>query len=271
MDTTAEHRLLGRGQLFGAATGVLRLDDVVLTETRYAINARLPAHAHELPMFVFVAAGSFDERFDRHQRTCGPGRLIFRPAGERHENRFLNRGGACLTIELTALDGGTGLARVDGRLRLDGSTALLAMRIYDEFRRPTAETALVVEECVAYLAGVADRRAVTAERTRPKWLEAACESIDAGLPRPVRLGELADEVQVHRVHLSRTFRRFFGCGVSDYVRRLRVHHACARIRSGGEPLSAIAGAVGFSDESHMGRAFREVMGRSPGGYRRARI
>lgn len=259
---------LGRGQLFGAITRALQLDHTTLTETTYAPGMRLPAHTHALPMFVLVAEGSFDESFDRHERTCGPRRLLYRPPGERHAQRFLGRGAACLTIELPSLMDDERLTTADGRLQLEGAPALTSMRIYDELAGPTAETPLIVDELIAILVAHAARRPSVHERRPPPWLRTAREMIDASRATPVRLAEIATTIGVHRVHLSRTFRRFFGCGVGEYARRLRVHAACAHLRAGTASGSTIACEAGFSDESHMGRTFREVMRCAPGEYRR---
>jgi AraC family transcriptional regulator len=266
---TAEH-VLARGQVFGSITRVLQLDDATLTETTYAPDARLPSHVHASPMFVLVADGSFDESFDRHERTCGPRRLVYRPPGERHAQRFLARGATCLTIELPSLANDDTLTRADGRLHLDGAPALTSMCIYDELSRPTAASSLVIEELIATLISEAARRPTLDERRPPRWLRTAREMIEASSGVSVRIADIAGAVGVHRVHLSRTFRRFFGCGVGEYVRRLRVHTACAKLRSGAHVGSTIACEAGFSDESHMGRAFRDVMHCAPGEYRRRR-
>ena len=87
---------------------------------------------------------------------------------------------------------------------------------------------------------------------------------------PITVSQLARQAGVHRGHLSRTFRRFTSGGVAEYVRRVRVHAACELMLSGDRPLSAVAASAGFSDESHMGRSFRGVMGCTPREYRRRR-
>ena len=266
--------VLRRGQLFGLTTRSLHLREVTLTETCYAPEMRLPPHTHELPMFVFVVEGSFDESFDRYDRTCGPRSLVYRPPGERHAQRFLGSGAACLTIELPFLMDDERLPASDGRLDLAGMPALTAMRVYDELARPTTESSLIIEELTVHLAAVAARRPAIYERRPPAWLGTALDVIEGSYQDTVRLADIARYVGVHRVHLSRTFRRFLGCGLGEYVRRMRVHAACGRLRGTGTStitLSAIAAEVGFSDESHMGRAFREIMLCPPAEYRTAAV
>lgn len=87
------------------------------------------------------------------------------------------------------------------------------------------------------------------------------------MPLPPTLAALAAAVGVHRVHLSRTFRQHYGCGIGDCARRLRVHTVCAQLRDTTATIGHIACEAGFCDESHMGRAFRDVMQRPSSSYR----
>jgi AraC-like DNA-binding protein len=106
-----------------------------------------------------------------------------------------------------------------------------------------------------------------ASSSLPEWLERARAMIDASVPAGVRLDAIAPKLGVHRVHLSRSFARYFGCSVTEYIRRRRVHHAYLLLRNTRSTGSVIAATVGFADESHMGRAFKQVTGRSPSAFR----
>jgi AraC family transcriptional regulator len=83
------------------------------------------------------------------------------------------------------------------------------------------------------------------------------------------LAELARAVQVHPVHLSRTFRRRFHRTVADYVRSLRLDWSARQLATGEEPLCAIALRAGFADQSHFGRVFKQHTGMTPARYRRS--
>ena len=71
-------------------------------------------------------------------------------------------------------------------------------------------------------------------------------------------------------HLARAFRRHFGDTPGTYLRRLRVERAARAIEDGDASLAEIAADAGFTDQSHMGRAFRSVKGTSPARWRAAR-
>ncbi len=72
---------------------------------------------------------------------------------------------------------------------------------------------------------------------------------------------------VHRVHLSREFRRHFSITVGEFLRRKRVEHACHLVSKTNEPLADVAMTCGFSDQSHFSATFRRQVGLTPGRFR----
>jgi AraC-like DNA-binding protein len=84
----------------------------------------------------------------------------------------------------------------------------------------------------------------------------------------VRLDELAAAADMSRFHLIRLFRRRYGVTPFAFQRNMRVERARDALRY-GESLAEAAIEVGFADQSHLGRAFRAVMGATPGQYRQS--
>lgn len=69
---------------------------------------------------------------------------------------------------------------------------------------------------------------------------------------------------------ERMFRRHMHTTPQQFLRRLRVRLACQVLTAGREPLSAVAAAHGFYDQSHFVREFRREVGVTPGEYRARR-
>jgi AraC family transcriptional regulator len=58
------------------------------------------------------------------------------------------------------------------------------------------------------------------------------------------------------------------CSIGGFLRRLRVDEAAALLRRSDQPISQVAARVGFADQSHLTRRFREQMGTTPERWRR---
>lgn len=92
--------------------------------------------------------------------------------------------------------------------------------------------------------------------------------IEAGLSGRLSTAELADIAMLSQWHFCRAFRRSMGITPARYVTHRRVALAKHMLRSGQMPIVAIALSCGFSDQSHMTKAFKADVGMTPGAYRR---
>jgi len=82
------------------------------------------------------------------------------------------------------------------------------------------------------------------------------------------LEELAEVAGLSPFHFARQFKTATGHPPHDYLIRLRVDRAQELIRQHRREwtLAAIANECGFSDQSHMARHFKRVLGVSPGEF-----
>ena len=80
---------------------------------------------------------------------------------------------------------------------------------------------------------------------------------------------LASLVRLSEDHFARAFKASIGCSPHAYVVMRRIEHAKALMLASDLPLSQIAVAAGFSDQSHLSRCFRNKVGAPPAGWRAA--
>ena len=251
---------LPAGAFLGTEQRRLELEQVVLVESCYATGDRQPSHVHAGAFFDLVLAGSCTETVGRRARERGASSLMFHPAGEEHASQWHAPDARCFHVEIAAAT----LDRVPAIAPGEAAASWIATRIYDELCAMDAVSPLAIEALALELVAASARRS---RDVAPHWLARVRDALHDATETP-SLGALAALAGVHAAHLTRTFRRAYGCTIGDYARRLRIERACALL-AGDASLAAIAAAVGFADQSHFTRAFKRVMRVTPARYRRS--
>jgi AraC-like DNA-binding protein len=98
-------------------------------------------------------------------------------------------------------------------------------------------------------------------------LQRAREYLHAHFADNLTLARVARAAGVHPVYLGQIFRQEFGETLGEYLTRIRVRAAAAMLANSDLPLSAIAIDLGFYDQSHFTRVFRQLTGATPGMFR----
>jgi transcriptional regulator GlxA family with amidase domain len=93
--------------------------------------------------------------------------------------------------------------------------------------------------------------------------------VNAHVGATVDLATLATVAGVSIHHFARAFKQTAGVTPHHYLMQKRVERAQGMLDHTDLPLSEIACAAGFSDQSHLARHFRQMLGVTPGQFRRA--
>jgi AraC family transcriptional regulator len=261
----------------GKRTAMLsQLSGLSFSESRYLAGLRMAAHQHGPAGFSFVLEGGYTETLGARERDCKPFTSIFHPQCESHSVVFHQSDVRIFRVEF----GDAWRRRMRDYLpdfdepaeTSGGLPAFLAMRLYDEIGRCDRWSALAIDgltlEIVAELGRMTDR---LKQATEPHWVEEVREILSSRFTEPPSLAELAESVGVHPVHLAREFRKRFGCATGDYIRRLRIERACAALTASDAPITEIALAAGFYDQSHFSNTFKKITGMTPAAWRAASL
>jgi AraC family transcriptional regulator len=92
--------------------------------------------------------------------------------------------------------------------------------------------------------------------------------IDSNLHRTIHIRDLSAIARRSPAHFSRMFKLAVGEPPHAYVVKRRLERARHLMMTSAEPLSEIALSVGFSDQAHLCRLFRQAFGQSPANWRR---
>ena len=98
-------------------------------------------------------------------------------------------------------------------------------------------------------------------------LQRAREYVHAHFSENLTLARVARAAGVHPVYLGQIFRQEFGETLGEYLNRIRVRAAAAMLANSDLPLTAVAVDLGFYDQSHFTRVFRQLTGATPGTFR----
>lgn len=230
----------------------------------------LPSHAHTGWSICFVMRGDYRESWGKTGQDFKEGDVIVKTAGAIHEDHFGNSGAECLLVELSPrmveYAGVSSLCTLSGAYRRL-SLVKLGVRIRRELHLRDNVTPIALEALT--LEVIADLlRSTSVVRSRPPaWLRRVRDFLESSVPGETNLQAIAVEVGVHPAHISRVFRRHCGCCVGDFLRNQQVVRAATRLTESDESLASIAYSLGFADQSHFTRVFKEFTGTTPRQYR----
>jgi AraC family transcriptional regulator len=89
------------------------------------------------------------------------------------------------------------------------------------------------------------------------------DHINANLATRLSYAEIATAAGISPSRLKALFKRSFGVSVHQYVIRRRIDFAVRLLSQGGARVCDVAQQAGFSDQSHMARFMRRVIGTTP--------
>jgi len=261
---------LQTGKFYGATPRRTELDAIVLTEVVHSHGRKLPCHTHESAYFGLLLAGSYSERCGHRAADYQPFTMGFHPPALTHSDEVGMCGSLMFCVELRD----DYLTRTRKYLTSPrfvpdlcaSQVTWLGLRLYRAFVEGTLSGLELAEVCGDMLDRVSGSP-LTEEKGPPDWLNRALDLLNEAYRESLTLENIATQVGVHPIHLSRVFRKYFGCTMADFMNRRRVQFACRALAGGWADLSTVAADAGFADQSHLGRVFKSCTGQTPGQFR----
>jgi AraC family transcriptional regulator len=105
-------------------------------------------------------------------------------------------------------------------------------------------------------------------RLSRRQLDAVVEYINSSLASALSLSKLAGVAGVSQSYFAALFKRTTGVSVHQYVMRCRVEHAMRMLSYSNVRLAEVAQDAGFTDQSHMARCMRRLIGMTPASFSR---
>lgn len=106
-------------------------------------------------------------------------------------------------------------------------------------------------------------------RLSPAQCRLVTQYVDQNIGQNISLAELAGLTQLSVFAFMRKFQADFQCSPHVYVMGRRIEYAKRLLARPDVPLKVVAANSGFSDQSHMTRAFRRMLHVTPAEFRRS--
>ncbi|MQL52285.1 helix-turn-helix domain-containing protein [Desulfofundulus thermobenzoicus] len=108
---------------------------------------------------------------------------------------------------------------------------------------------------------------VTPPADEVQVIERAKQFLSEHFAEDLSLAQIARQQFLSPFYFSRLFKQVTGVTVMDYLTGLRLQAARELLVRSDQPVSQIAGAVGYADPNYFSRVFRRHVGVSPSEYR----
>lgn len=262
------------GWFYGDVCKRLELPFLTLTELCYPAGFEVPTHRHDDPWFGLVLEGTLIETYRNRTHMVQPLNVMFRVSGESHSDRIPEGGARCLVVDVkqAMFDrvSTQGAVLNHSAEFAGGTSAGIMCRMSRELRVGDSVAPLAIEGLLLEMLAETHRRVVPSSPKAPDWLKRASELLNDRFSENLSLGVIAAEVQVHPVHLARTFRQYYRSSVGDYLRLLRIKWSYKELITTNAPVIDIALRSGFCDQPHFCKTFKRLTGMSPSELRKSR-
>jgi AraC-like DNA-binding protein/mannose-6-phosphate isomerase-like protein (cupin superfamily) len=234
-------------------------------------------HAHDTYEFHYIVGGRGAFEVRRRQISILPGCFFYTRPRTKHRSAgptdgsyllqyvaFLEldpRGDAAIVADLEARVGEGALRRLGDRYHGFFAQISRLSEADDPWERRAATfrfTALLYE----LMGGE-----TVSDQGHPA-VEGALEFMRSHVDEAFDLDEIVASVGLDKSYFIRLFKKSVGVPPMRYATNLKMTAAANLLHTTQEPLATVAAQVGFSDEYHFAKRFKQWSGSPPGAYRR---
>lgn len=218
-------------------------------------------HVHDQVTVVVPLSGSFVENTLKKSIQGKPGVVIVETPESPHENIYGPRGGTNLRLRMSP--------ELQSFIEYEAYGCAGHVRTY-EIARSMADNMrdpLLLECAGLEILGFVNNGPEWTPRGRPAFLREIVANLRANAHLGREITAIARDAQVSPVRMVRSFRRAYGISLARFIRVLQMQRAITLLSDPAISISTVAAEAGFSDQSHMTRAFAHTYGITPAALR----
>lgn len=255
-------RRLKEGHFLGTAHAAFHQEGIIVSHAIYNKPVYQGWHCHEHHHLSLLLKGGNLEQRSRGEQEVQAGKVLFYHSGERHKNSHTQHPSRNINIEITdafLTKHGLQFHALEKFPEHHLHVKYALLKIYRECMADDAQAAIAIP---ALLLPV-----FTAPPTRkqgmPSWIGSLKALLHDRWDETLSLQEMSAILGVHPVTISRYFPVYFHCSLGEYMRKIKIGKALSMMQATQQPLTTIAHACGFFDQSHFIRTFKQTTGFLP--------
>lgn len=251
---------------FNFLGGTLEDNNVILIDCLYKSDLEYPVHYDRFDRISIVLSGKVKEVISKKEHYASSTSFVIKPSGVLHSNKFGPTGSRMLSllvhpdfIEQFELESFFSQLRWIHTSKITASVINSLMRL--------KENQDWISEAID-LISLLSLHKVNDDAFPPLWLYRIRERINDEADSNLSVKDLAATENLHPVYMARVFRKFEGCGVKEYIHTVKMRQITEKLSDTKLPIVQIALDMGYADQSHMSRMFKNFVGVSPGSFRK---
>lgn len=256
-------------------------NELILSQGAYTEYAFKPHHHIDLHIGL-VISGVQAQKFNGNKVLLGPGRISVMPPGEVHDGvSYRNNAYQMNTFRIAPeliqnyfgdMFALSQLPDFNGSMIENKPMTQQLMCLFDLLKTNKEISTLPVEEqwintLLPLLETLTKKDSTSIKGTlSEKHLQWVIEYCHENLSKKITLDQLSTISDLNRYQFLRRFEKSVGMTPHQWLMQLRLEHACTLLRTSNKSLVDIAAEVGFFDQSHFNRAFKNFYGVKPSMY-----
>ena len=243
---------LKTGEFYGTHFRKSVTENLIITDTEYT-HSQVDWHYHESPYFTYLLQGKLFESNKRESYYLEPGSLLFHYWQDSHYNIKPPEFTRGFHIELneewfTSFD--IEITNFEGSINLKNPVVRNLMnQIFVETKINDPYSNLGIESNLIEIFNTIKEREEKSLK-RPIWVNKLQELLIEEKTE-YSLKSLSSKLEIHPVHLSREFKRYFTTSLGNYIRLIKLNKAFYLLISKKMSMTDICYQCGFYDQSHF--------------------
>jgi len=256
---------LKKGEFFGSHYQKLNFKEFTITDTEYT-HDKVDWHYHENPYFTYLLEGKLFEANKKEEYYLQPGSLLFHNWQDAHHNIKPPEYTRGFHIELNPdwfNKHNISTVNLEGSLNLRCPLIKSLMnKVFWETKVNDNHSQSSIELLTLDIFNNIKNSDVKNQIKKPTWVNRLQEVI---LESEIEcnLTNLSKELNIHPVHLSREFHKYFDTTLGQYIRLLKLNKAILLISTNKYSMTEICYKCGFYDQSHFITNFKSIYKTTP--------